>query len=70
MAALTCLCLTWSHTSEDLFSRDKALLLAGCELLLLSAGKELTSWLSDCAVFLYAILIVCVPFLFGAGCGN
>ena len=27
-----------------------------------SAEKELTSWLSDCAVLLYAVLIVCVPF--------
>ena len=30
-----------------------------------SAGKRLTSWLSASAVLLYAVLIVCVPFLFG-----
>ena len=29
------------------------------------AGKELTSCFSDCAVFLYAVLIVCVPFPYG-----
>ena len=27
--------------------------------------KELSSWLSACAVLLYAVLIVCVPFPFG-----
>ena len=30
-----------------------------------SVGKELTSWLSACAVLLYAVLIVCVPFPYG-----
>ena len=30
-----------------------------------SAGKELSSWLSACAVLHYAILIVCAPFPFG-----
>ena len=30
-----------------------------------SVGKELTSWLSVCAILLYAILIVYVPFLYG-----
>ena len=29
-----------------------------------STGKELTSWLSACAVLHYAALIVCVPFPF------
>ena len=30
-----------------------------------SAGKKLTSWLSACVAFLYAVLIVCVPFPYG-----
>ena len=30
-----------------------------------SAGKELTSWLSACAILLYAVFIFCVPFLYG-----
>ena len=30
-----------------------------------SAGQELTSWLSDCTIFLYAVLIVGVPFPYG-----
>ena len=30
-----------------------------------SAGKELSSWLSICAVLLHAVLNVCVPFPFG-----
>ena len=28
-------------------------------------GKELTSWLSACALLLNAVLIVCAPFTFG-----
>ena len=32
-----------------------------------SAGKEVSSWLVSCVVLLYAILIGCVPFLFGVG---
>ena len=31
-----------------------------------SAGKELSSSLSACAVLLHVILIVCIPFPFGA----
>ena len=30
-----------------------------------SAGKELISWLSACAVLLYAIIVFCVPFPYG-----
>ena len=30
-----------------------------------SAGKERTAWLSACAVLLYVVLIVCVPFPYG-----
>ena len=30
-----------------------------------SAGKALTSWLSTSVVLLYAVFIICVPFLFG-----
>ena len=33
-----------------------------------SAGKELSSWLSACAVLLYAVLIVCIPDCVRAGC--
>ena len=31
-----------------------------------SAGKELSSWLSACAVLLYAVLSLCISFLFDA----
>ena len=34
-----------------------------------SAGKELTSWLSTCSVFLNVLLVVCFPFPFGV-CGR
>ena len=35
-----------------------------------SAGKELTTWLSACAVLPYAVLIFCVPFPYGIGEGG
>ena len=34
-----------------------------------SGGKELSAWLSACAVLHYAIFIVCTPFRFGV-CGQ
>ena len=34
-----------------------------------SAGKELSSWLSACAVLLYAVITVGISFPSGAGCG-
>ena len=35
-------------------------------ILWLSAGKELSPWLFTCVVFIFsAVLVVCVPFLFG-----
>ena len=69
-AAQAGLCLAWSETPEDTFSCGAAYLYLTFvhfikESLRPSSGKDLISWLSACAGFLYSLSIVCVPFQFG-----
>ena len=62
-----CVCCCWFYVSVFalfLFVFDFLFILFVIALWL-SAGKELSSWISACADLLYAVFIVCVPFPFG-----